>query len=228
MNLKIAIAQIPSTPGRIRENTELIISKIRIAKSKKASLVVFPELSIPGYLLMDLCFNQSFLDEQRSAIERIALETNGIGVILGYVRESSNQRPGGRRSLYNSAAFINNGKFEGFQDKILLPDYDIFDEHRYFLSGEEPRIFSLNGKKIGIAICEDLWQKGYKQNPLADLKALGAELLVNISASPFEIGKFEERYRVVSDAVSSYGLPLVYTNLIGSFDGFDGEVVFDG
>lgn len=229
MKLKTAVAQIPSTPGRVGENLALILSRIEKAKAAGADLVVFPELSVPGYLAMDLCFNRAFLEEQKQAVDRIAEASRGIASVVGFIRrEEGLLRPGGRPALYNSAAFINEGRVVGFQDKILLPDYNIFDEHRYFLSGVSQRVFSIKGIPVGIGICEDLWSKNYSRDPLKELRSLGSEIFINISASPFETGKFAQRLNVIIDAVQTHKVPLVYANLVGSYDGFDGEVVFDG
>lgn len=228
MEFKIAIAQAPTIPGMLPENADLIIERIREARSRGADLVVFPELALTGYLVMDLCFSQDFLNEQQKHLERVAVATKGTAAVVGFIRQEKRPRPGGRPSLYNSALLISDGEVLGHQDKILLPDYNIYDERRYFLAGNTQRVFSLKGKQIGVGICEDLWSTGYEKDPLGELKAMGSELFVTISASPYEIGKYEQRMRVIDSAVSRHHTPLIYANLFGSFDGFDGEVVFDG
>ncbi len=228
MEFKTAIAQVPSVPGRLSENADLIISRIREARARNADLVVFPELALPGYLVMDLCFSQDFLNEQQKHIDRIAGWTKGTAAVVGFIRQEERPRPGGRPSLYNSALMMIDGEIAGHQDKILLPDCDIFDERRYFLAGDTHRVFNVKGKRTGIGICEDLWSAGYGKDPVGELKEMGCEILAAISASHFEIGKYDQRMRVIDSAVSRLRTPLVYANLAGSFDGFDGEVVFDG
>lgn len=228
MKLKIALAQVNTMPGRLAANAERIIAFIGKARTAKADLVVFPELALPGYLCMDLAFNQQFLDSQERALEAIAESTKGIAAIVGFIRQEREKRPGGRPSLFNSAAFLRDGAVIGVQDKILLPDYDIFDENRYFLSGSSQKVFETAGVRVGIGICEDLWSKGYSRDPIAELKRLGSDVIVTISASPYETGKLERRYQLVCETSARLQVPLVYTNLVGAFDGFDGEVVFDG
>ncbi len=228
-DLKIGIAQVLTHPGKLSENESKIVEYIRKARHLGVDLIIFPELALPGYLVMDLAYNEVFLRELRCSLDRIRKESSGIDIVLGTIRwDETGQRPGGRPMLYNSAAFLSAGEIKGFQDKILLPDYDIFDEHRYFVSGSEFNIFESHDFKIGIEICEDLWSGLYAINPSRELCKRGSELLINISASPFEVGKLKQRSSLIMQIIKDYKVPFVYSNLVGSFDGFDGEVVFDG
>lgn len=228
--MKVAVAQITSLPGRIEENAAKISSYIKEAANLGATLVVFPELSLPGYHTMDLAFNRAFLEAELNALNEIAAQTKGTGVtaIVGYIRPGEGQRAGGRPKLFNSAAILSEGKIQGFQDKTLLPDYDVFDEFRFFIPGKERKLFTVNGLKIGIEICEDLWSSYYEVDPSIELSKLGAEIIVNLSASPFDVGKFNTRLSLIRDCVQKSKLSFIYANLIGSFDAFDGEVVCDG
>jgi len=228
--MKVAIAQITSLPGRIAENAAKISSFIKEGAKQGANLVVFPELSLPGYHTMDLAFNKAFLEAELEALDEIASQTKGTTTtaIVGYIRPGEGQRAGGRPKLYNSAAVLSGGSIQGFQDKTLLPDYDVFDEFRFFIPGKERKLFTVNGFKIGIEICEDLWSTNYEVDPSVELSKLGAEIIVNLSASPFEVKKFDTRLSLIRGCVERSKLSFVYANLIGSFDAFDGEVVCDG
>ncbi len=227
--MKCAIAQITTDPGKVRENTQKIIAYIKRARAESVDLLVFPELCIPGYAHLDLAFQQNYLDENKRALTEIALHTKDIAVIVGFIDQDLQRlRPDERPLLYNSAAIIANEKLLGVQDKTLLPDYDIFFESRYFTTGRPKQIFEICGKKLGIEICEDLWDEHYQCKVSEELLAEGAEVLINISASPFHIGKFPVRVELLRRFTKKNGVPFLLANLIGSFDGYEGEVVFDG
>ncbi len=225
---RIAVAQITTDPGSIEENTDKIIRYINDAKKKGAHLVVFPELAIPGYCSMDLLWDAEYLKANRAALQKIRSATEGITVVVGFVDTDFTVRSGGRPSLYNSAAILHDGVLLGVQDKTLLPNYDIFFEDRYFSPPRERKVFEAGGIRIGTEICEDLWTSGYNTDPTKDLVGKGADLIVNLSASPFHLGKLPVRHSLVSETARENQVPLVYANLVGSFDGFEGEVVFDG
>lgn len=223
--MNFCIAQIGTKPFNIVKNESLIISYAQKARSQGFELIVFPELALSGYYCLDLTFNQNFLISQRESLSRIAKETNGISVVVGFMRSQegllrANQRP----VVYNSAAFLEDGKVIGIQDKRLLPDYDVFDETRYFVPGESSDPIKSKLGRIGLQICEDLWTDGYRINPGKELLEKGAEIIINISASPYEKGKFDERVRLAR----KLKCPFLYVNMVGGFDGYEGEVVFDG
>ncbi len=226
---RVAIAQITTDPGEIGKNTEKIIEYIGKARSQGARLVVFPELAIPGYCSMDLLWNRDYLAANLAALQKIREASAGVTVIVGFVDvDFEKSRSGGRPTLYNSAAIIHDGSILGIQDKTLLPNYDIFFEDRYFAPPRGYRALEAGGIKIGTEICEDLWTEGYSQDPTGELVKDGAELIVNLSASPFHLGKLPVRQNLISSTANAHHVPFIYANLVGSFDGYEGEVVFDG
>jgi NAD+ synthetase len=213
----------------ITANTDKIISFIKDAKDAGADMVVFPELAIPGYCSMDLLWDRDYLAANLAALQRIKAESSGITVIVGFVDvDPDSSLPGGRPKIFNSAAILRNGEILAVQDKTLLPDYDIFSENRYFAPPRGSRVVQAGPIRIGAEICEDLWTAGYSTDPAQKLVNDGAEVVVNLSASPFHIGKLPVRLGLVSGTAQEKGVPLVYANLVGSFDGYEGEVVFDG
>ncbi|NQU27471.1 MAG: NAD+ synthase [Candidatus Marinimicrobia bacterium] len=218
--LKIALCQINTTVGAFRSNLEKVRDWYEDAISKGAELVVFPELSVTGYPPSDLLHESDFVFANEYALKKFAKEVT-IPAIVGYVRSSAGK-------LYNSAVLINKGEIVDIYDKLLLPTYDVFDERRYFTAGDSPRIWYLeiDGRKyrIGIEICEDLWDADYPIKVTSELSRLGAELIINISASPFHEGRLTDRYQLIKSKVSATGLPFLYCNLIGGQD----ELVFDG
>lgn len=183
-------------------------------------MIVFPELSIPGYLCMDLFLDKEFIQKNKAALNKIIDASKGISVIVGFADSDEN-------GTYNSAAIISDGKLIGVQDKTLLPDYDIFFEQRYFKSSRELKIFNLNGKKLGIEICEDMWDENYQRKVSSELIQNGAEIIINLSASPFYPGKFDERKNQIERVHKSKNVPFIYANTIGSQDGYDGQVLYD-
>jgi len=229
--MRIALAQINPTVGDIAANVKKHIEFISKAREQRAELVVFPELSVLGYPPKDLLLKPQFIDDSENAILQIAKETNGLAVIVGYAER--NRQPIGR-PLHNAVALLKDGKIVSRHFKTLLPTYDVFDEGRYFEPGPATatgNLFKLNGTMIGQSICEDLWndekliaRRLYHQNPIADLNAAGAEILVNASASPFVVNKHAFRLELFSEQVRRFGTPLVYVNQVGGND----ELVFDG
>ena len=230
--MKIALAQINSTVGDIKGNTARIIAYIAKAKAMKVDLVVFPELCICGYPPKDLLLKKDFLKEIQKNLQRIVKSSKGISVIVGTVVAGSKALkpinydvsmsadfPG--YMLNNAAAFISNGKFIGSQAKTYLPTYDIFDEQRYFVPAKDSRVFELRKQKIGIAICEDIW---VDNKPIQRLKDNGADTIINISSSPFYIGKYKVRQDLVKKRALDNKVPIFYINLVGGQD----DLVFDG
>lgn len=227
--MKIMMAQISTQPGFIEENTNKIIEQIKIAKKENVDLIVFPELTIPGYLSMDLILEKNYVKKNKEALKQITLETENITAIVGFVDEDENKEGADNTKIkYNSAAIIQNKKVIGIQDKTLLPEYDIFSEKRYFSDSRGSKIFNIHGKKVGIEICEDMWDKNYKNKVSKKLQSKGAELIINLSASPFHIGKLNERISTIKKITKENNIDFIYTNLVGSFDGYDGQIIFDG
>lgn len=225
----IAIAQITTDPGAIRPNLERIRSCIAGAKQAGADIVIFPELALPGYAHLDLAFNELFLTDQRTALEKLKEDSHGITVLVGYLSQDlTRQAPGGRPYLKNAVAILKNGTIIGSEEKRLLPSYGIHYEERYYQEGAPHKVIDLDGLRIGVTICEDIWNRDYASDPVSELHSEGIDLLINTSASPFAVGKLETRIRLLSDLAKRTATPIVYVNLVGSFDGFESEVVFDG
>lgn len=228
---RVAIAQIKTKPGEITNNTMKALEKIKAAKKAGAQLIVFPEATLNAYTSMDLQFNRSYVRENLKALEMIKAASDGITVVIGFVDvEETRIRPGGRPDLYNSAAVIKDGKIVSVQDKTLHPNYNLFFEDRYYNSPRKNGVVDLGEIKLGTTICEDIWSthEQYETDPARELVTAGANLLVNLSASPFHIGKQKIREYIISDTAKRHAVPCIYTNLVGGFDGYEGEVIFDG
>jgi NAD+ synthetase len=229
--MRIALAQINPTVGDLRHNVRKHLDFIARAKDGGARLVVFPELSVIGYPPKDLLLKRQFVTDQLRAVEIIASRVSGIDVIVGYAER--NEQPIGR-PLHNAVAVLREGKIASRHFKTLLPTYDVFDESRYFEPGprdETENLVRIGDVIIGQSICEDLWndekliaRRLYHQNPISDLIAAGAEVLVNASASPFVVGKHDFRLELFGAQAKRFGKPIVYVNQVGGND----ELVFDG
>ncbi|HRK31831.1 MAG TPA: NAD+ synthase [Tepidisphaeraceae bacterium] len=229
--MKIAIAQINPTVGDLTGNTARHLDFIRRARNAGANLVVFPELSITGYPPKDLLLKPGFIDDNIAAVNAVAREARDIEVIAGFA--DRNADPIGRPAR-NSVAVLKNGKITSTHYKTLLPTYDVFDESRYFEPGpisSRNQLVQISNLKIGLSICEDLWnderlitRRLYHQNPIADLDAAGAEVMINCSASPFVVDKHDFRLRLFSEQARKFNNPLIYANQVGGND----ELVFDG
>ena len=226
--MRVTIGQINTTNGDFEANTARILSGIEQAKQENSDLVVFPETCIQGYTSLDWFLDR---DVQRCALgplEKILPATKGITAIVGTVRPTGLTT--GRR-LYNSAAVIRNQELVGFSDKTLLPEYDVFDDPRYFQPAPERHLFSFNNQKLGVAVCEDFWndktfwrERLYTNDPADELIELGAQVLISINASPFNKGKMGQRCQMVSHRAKAAKLPIVFVNLVGGNDG----IIFDG
>lgn len=223
--MKIAIAQMNSYPADINRNVQNTIKYIEKAKKQNANIIVFPEMTIPGYLSMDLFQNQNFIDANKKGLEEVIKHTNNITAIVGFADSEGKIGPGAVPIIYNSAAVIKNKKLLGIQDKTLLPQYDIFDERRYFSSSRGTKVFEINGEKIGVQICEDLWDSDYEEKVTSNLKSQGAKIIFNLSASPYYIGKVNLRKEQLK---RHSGTKILYANTVGVHDGYDGQVIFDG
>ena len=218
--MKIAICQINPTMGDFPGNRDKILSFYRKAVEKGADLIVFPEMVITGYPPQDLLLERDFVQENVEILEDISNQVT-VPAILGYIREE-------KSALYNSGAVCANGTVIYTYDKILLPTYDIFDEDRYFTPGKTQGVFELelNGKrrKIGIQICEDLWDHDYECKVTNLQKRAGAEVIINISASPYHDAQLQERTALIEEKVHENRIPFLYCNLVGAQD----ELIFDG
>lgn len=223
-NLKIALAQLNYKVGDFERNTAKIADVLFEAKQSKTDLVVFSELSVCGYSPDDLLDYPWFVEKCEQSLEAVAMACDGIAAVVGGVMRNS----GKGRQLQNVCCFINDGKIEYIVPKTLLPTYDVFSERRYFEPGNTPQVIDFKGTKIGIAICEDLWDIyndfEYLQHPGEDLVKLGAEIIINPSASPFHIGKQSLRNRVFAGQASRFGVPVLYCNQVGVHT----ELLFDG
>ena len=211
--IRIALAQINSTVGDLSGNTAKICSYIDKAKDLDVDLIAFPELAITGYPPEDLVFRNQFVEENMKCSSEVSYNTQGITAIFGFV-ELDNK-------LYNSAAVASEGKLKGTHKKIFLPNYGVFDEERYFESGNTCPVFTINGTKVGVNVCEDIW---YPVGPTSVQRAAGAELIININGSPFHAGKRQDRESMLIERASAHGLFIAYVNQVGGQD----ELVFDG
>ena len=226
--MKILAGQINPTVGALEANASLIESVYRQGEREGADIVLVPELAVTGYPPRDLLENRFFIEANLAIRDRLIAMTGRPALIFGCV-EWSERRDG--KALYNSAIVASEGRLVHRQVKSLLPTYDVFDELRYFDASVEPSVCELFGKKIGVSICEDYWfddelhgRRLYSSNPVEPLARQGAELLLNISASPFNAGKHDARHRLFKQIARRYEIPLVYCNQVGGCD----ELVFDG
>lgn len=226
--MRILLAQINPTVGDIKGNTRLIIDSIEKGKTLGADVVLFPELSLSGYPPEDLLLLSGFVGDLESALQQIIKATSGIAAVVGTARTAQVR---GEKGLCNSAAVIENGKLLGYQDKILLPTYDVFDERRFFEPGKELHLWNIAGKHVGITICEDIWQHSsllkyasYQRNPVQELSLLHPEVVLNLSASPFSVTKLQDRVEVCSRAAQALKAPLLLCNQVGGND----SLIFDG
>ena len=227
--MKIALAQINPTVGDLRGNADKIIAFARGAHRGGANLVVFPELSVTGYPPLDLLEQDAFIDAVERSIEHIAGDVPpDIGIVLGAPVRNTDSI--GKR-LFNSAVLLQKGKRLAEVHKSLLPTYDVYDEYRYFEPARTRRCVEFQGVRLGIHICEDMWNSDpddlprmYGVDPLEELAADGADLFVNLSATPFSSGQHVRRTALMSGICERFGLPIVSANQVGA----NGELIFDG
>jgi len=226
--MKICLAQINPTVGAFKQNARKICRFINTAKKKGADLIVFPEMSIVGYPPKDLLELSGFVDSNLKALEEVKNNVTGISAIVGFVDRNVAQRG---KNLYNAAAYINNKKIVSRHYKSLLPTYDVFDEDRYFEPKHSIFLAKISGRKFGISICEDAWGanviwqgKIHHKDPVKSMIRLGAEIIINISASPFTIGKQDVRLKMLANHAKRHNVPIIFVNQIGGND----DLVFDG
>ncbi|MEJ7861824.1 MAG: NAD+ synthase [Pyrinomonadaceae bacterium] len=226
--MKITIGQINTTNGDIEGNVAKILQAIEKAKQDGSDMIVFPEVATHGYTSQDWFLDKDIIETAGEPLQKITGATGGITAIVGTIRQTGDAD--GRR-LFNSAAVIHNGELLGFADKTLLPEYDVFDDPRYFEPADARRMFEIGGRKIGVVVCEDFWndktfwkERLYDVDPADELIMRGADLIVSINASPFNKGKIHLRCEMVAHRARLQRKPIVFVNLIGGNDG----IIFDG
>lgn len=214
MKLRIALAQLDFLVGDVAGNGRRVLEAIRDARDRLgAHAICFPELTLSGYPPEDLILRQDFLTAVERSLTELAREIHGITAVVGYPEK-------GPRGIRNSAAVIRAGRVEQIYHKQALPNYGVFDERRYFAPGRKPCLFELHGVPVGVTICEDVWRPG----PVEQAARRGARLLLNLNASPYQVGKGRDREQVVRTRLAAAGVPMAYVNLVGGQD----ELVFDG
>ncbi len=225
MFLRVAGAQLNLTVGALDANTERILDAMTWAEEAEADVLLLPELAITGYPPEDLLLRSGFLERAREAVDRLAVASGRCTTVVGFPRrldaaEAEHDSRG--RTAANSAAVLRNGEVVEVYDKVLLPNYAVFDENRYFVAGERPDLLvEVSGVRTGVSVCEDIWRE---DGPPSRQAEAGARLLLNINASPFHHGKALEREHLMRSRAIGAGAPLVYLNLVGGQD----ELVFDG
>lgn len=225
--MKIALGQINTTVGDIAGNVEKMLDYASRAKDAGADLIIFPELAITGYPPLDLLLKDSFIQANLEGLHQFKERLAGIAAIVGFV----DVNPGKGKHLYNSCAFIESGAVKAVQHKTLLPTYDVFDEDRYFQPASQHVPILFKDVNLGLSICEDIWTRGdileklsYQIDPLQLISEKKPELLINVSASPFAVGKEHIRLELVREQTRRHKLPMIYVNSVGGND----QLIFDG
>jgi NAD+ synthase (glutamine-hydrolysing) len=227
--MKIALAQIDTTVGAFAENAKAVVQKAREAADSGAQLVLFPELTLCGYPPKDLLALREFVQRQLAALEKLAADPifARVPALVGFAQPHRGEGAG----LFNACALLRDGKIAAVARKSLLPTYDVFDEARYFDPSPEVTVVEVAGVRVGVSICEDLWndklfwqKPRYARDPAEELARQGAQVLVNLSASPYAIGKPQIRRDMAVAAARRHGLPIALCNLLGGND----SLVFDG
>jgi len=226
--LKIALAQLNPTIGDFEGNSRKIEQACQTAGKAGADLVVFPELVLTGYPPRDLLYKPDVIGEGQKSLEALVARIQGTAVLMGHVGKRPN---GAGKGLTNSAVLFQNGKILAQADKVLLPAYDVYDETRYFHAASHPVIYELSGTKLGITICEDIWnfpgyydQDIYHSNPVEELAQDGADIILNVSASPYRIGRWQTRLQLGQHITGQCKKPFVLVNQVGGND----DLLFDG
>lgn len=226
--MKVLVCQLNLTIGDYQGNLKKILASIEKGKKERVDIVLFSELTLCGYPPEDFLLHENFVLEGEAALEEIVPHTKGIMVVVGLVRRNLAQ---GEKPLLNSAAIIQDGKIVGFQDKSLLPTYDVFDERRYFEPGSQLFSWEWKGKRVGVLICEDIWEHAnkvgftkYSVDPVTELAKQKIDLLLNLSASPYQFQKPDTRVKVCQSAAHTLKKPVILCAQVGGND----QLVFDG
>ena len=220
-SLRIAVCQLNLHVGDLDGNKEKIITAYKQAESATADIAIFPELAVCGYPPEDLLLKSAFVEEVQETLETISREINSCVAVIGFVSGEEAAADPVRRTS-NSAAICANGQIYGIYNKRALPDYGVFDEERYFSPGKgKAPIFEINGVNVGVTICEDLW---LPNGVIDELAMNGAQIVLNLNASPYELGKIQTRLEVLQQRIQEAKIPIVYVNQVGGQD----ELIFDG
>ncbi len=211
--LRIGLAQINPTVGAIKENVRKVMEYVEKARGLDVDIVAFPEMVLTGYPPEDLLLKPQFIEDNIRHLKEMASNIKDITAIVGFVDA--------KEDIYNAAAIISSGRIAGVYHKMYLPNYGVFDEERYFQAGRKPIVIEFNGTLIGVSICEDIW---YPEGPALYEALEGAEVVININASPFHVGKWKFRERMLATRASDNAAIVAYVNMVGGQD----ELVFDG
>ncbi len=230
--MKIALAQLNPIIGNLDFNSQQILEYAHKAQKEEARLLLTPELSLCGYPPRDLLLNHDFIAAANKSLEQLSRQIpKDLALLVGLPTININADIAGEKPLYNSVAYLEAGQIKQYFHKRLLPNYDVFDEHRYFAPGVNSNVLLLDGYKIGVTICEDLWndecfwsKKSYQVNPLHELSQENVDLIINLSASPYCLNKHQLRKQMLQSGAKKYHLPIIYTNQVGGND----ELIFDG
>lgn len=226
--MRVGLAQVNGTVGDFPANAKRIIGAYREAIEQGAELVITPEMALVGYPPRDLVFKSEFVSKCLQALDYLASEIREVPLVVGFVDHNESGEPG--KPFRNAAAFLENGAIVAKVFKTLLPTYDIFDERRYYEPAERCEPIEWRGRKLGVTICEDVWTEEflprplYRRDPVVELQKAGAEVILNLSASPFHGGKPAARRAMLSEVSQKAGVPLVYCNFVGGND----QLLFDG
>ena len=231
--MRIALAQLDPTSGDIDGNTQKVLDAITEATARGAELLVAPEMCIPGYCIGDLVEDAGFLAANERAIQRIAAAATDLTAVVGFIdHDRSAKNDSGTILKYNAAAVVSGGRVLQRAHKSLLPNYRYFDDKRYFAPGQSRDVVEVSigsrRTRLGVSICEDMWDEFYAVKPLPELAAKGADVLVNINASPFYAGKSQERDAIIRQHVARLRQPFVYVNTSGAADNGKNIIPFDG
>ncbi len=225
--MRIALAQLNPVIGDLNGNVKKICQFVSQAREQGCALVIFPELALSGYMAEDLMQNTGFLDQMETALDTIRENSHGIAVIIGHPSRNS----GNGKALRNCLSVFRDGRVVVEYQKRLLPNYDVFNENRYFEQGDQPMVLELDGTQFGLTVCEDAWNTEfsnspglYSADPILESVNTGADVIVNIAASPFSYRKVKFREQMFSKIAAKYNLPVLYVNQAGGVDG----IIFDG
>lgn len=211
--LRIGLAQVNPTVGDFEGNRDRIAVRLGQARERGVDLIAFPELAVTGYPPEDLLMKPAFIDANRRTLHEVVGMTRGLTAVVGFVDRDVD--------LYNAAAVLHDGALAGVYRKHRLPNYGVFDELRYFRAGAGEAVYRIAGTWVGVSVCEDVWYPG---GPIERMAHAGADVVVNINASPYHRGKWRRRHEMLATRAADYGVAIAYVNQIGGQD----ELVFDG